>query len=122
MNNLQVAACVFALSLAAAAAQTPSAQSGTPGSGDQVHTKAQFAPGVQLRFELDESIDAKKAKVGDPVQLKMMDELMGPGDKVVAPRGAKVMGHIVEVSAHQKDTASTLGIAFDKMVMPDNTE
>ena len=31
------------------------------------------------------------------------------------PKGAKIYGHIVEVTSHQGDAPSTLGIAFDKM-------
>ena len=69
-----------------------------------------------MRLELDKSIDAKKAKAGDPLVAKMMDELMA-GDQVVAPQGAKVFGHVAEVSAHQGDTPSTLGITFDKIVL-----
>ncbi len=125
MSKVQVAVCAFAFAVGVAAAQTTPSQSGgtgsAPGPADQVHTKTQFAPGVQLRLELDRTIDAKKAKVGDPVEAKMMDELMA-GDQVVAPRGAKVIGHLAEATAHDKDTPSTLGIVFDKMVMPNNTE
>jgi hypothetical protein len=101
------------------AAQTPS-PSPNPASGPDdsatTHTRALFAPGTVLRLELDRSVDAKKAKVGDPVIAKMMEELLA-GDQVVAPRGAKVLGHVAEVAAHQGDTPSTLGIAFDKILV-----
>lgn len=99
------------------AAQTPSPNSASgPDDSAATHTKTLFAPGTLLRLELDKSVDAKKAKVGDPVMAKMMDELLA-GDQVVAPRGAKVLGHVAEVAAHQGDTPSTLGIAFDKILV-----
>jgi hypothetical protein len=107
----------FALLAGFSTAQaSPQTQADTPGPNDTVTTKTAFAAGTLLRLELDKSIDAKKAKVGDPVVMKMMDELMA-GDEVVAPRGAKVLGHVAEVAAHQGDTPSTLGIAFDKILV-----
>ena len=73
-----------------------------------------FAPGTKLRVELDKTIDAKKAKPGDPVLAKTMDELES-GGKVVAPRGLKIVGHVVAASPHEKGSASRLEIAFDKL-------
>ena len=75
-----------------------------------------FAPGTKLRVELDKTIDAKKAKAGDPVLVKTLDE-MKSGGEVVAPRGSKITGHLVAASAHEKGSASRLEIAFDKFDM-----
>jgi hypothetical protein len=97
------------------------AQSSTANPPDEPRAETRFAPDVQLRVELDKSVDAKKAKPGDPVVARMMDELMA-GDKVMAPRGAKVIGHLIEATPHQGEMPSTLGIAFDKMVLPDGKE
>ena len=117
MNKIWTLPLTLALLVGFCAAQTSTqSQAGTPGPNDTVTTKTVFAPGTLLRLELDKSIDAKKAKVGDPVVTKMMDELLA-GDRVVAPRGAKIVGHVVEVTAHQGDTPSTLGIAFDKILV-----
>jgi hypothetical protein len=118
MRIIPAFACILLL-IGSMAAQAPSSSqpNGTgPANSAESRTETRFAPGSKLRLELDKSIDAKKAKVGDPVVAKMMDEVMS-GDKVVAPRGAKVMGHVAEVTLHEKDTPSTLGIAFDKMVV-----
>lgn len=109
---------LFAFLFAATCLAQDQASTNSPESTQMAN---RFAPGAQLRVELDKSIDAKKAKSGDPVVAKMMDEIMA-GDKVVAPRGAKVMGHLVEATSHQGDTPSTLGIAFDKMILPDGKE
>jgi len=82
---------------------------------------SQFAPGTKLRAELDKTIDAKKAKPGDPVLAKTMDELESEG-AVVAPRGSKIVGHVVAVSPHEKDSPSRLEIAFDKLVLEHGSE
>ena len=75
-----------------------------------------FAPGTKLRVELDKTVDAKKAKAGDPVLVKTLDE-MKSGGEVVAPRGSKIIGHVVAASAHEKGSPSRLEIAFDKFDM-----
>jgi hypothetical protein len=80
-----------------------------------------FAPGTKLRVELDKTIDAKKAKPGDPVLVKTLDE-MKSGGEVVAPRGSKIIGHVVAASAHEKGSPSRLEIAFDKFDMEHGTE
>jgi hypothetical protein len=72
-----------------------------------------FAPGTELRVELDKTIDAKKAKAGELVVAKTLDEIR-EGNQVVAPRGSKVIGHIVAATPHEKGSPSTLEIAFDK--------
>lgn len=118
LYSMLAAALLIGTCLAQSTAPTSAPADST---ADQPRTETRFAPGVQLRVELDKSVDAKKAKPGDAVVVKMMDELMAD-DKVMAPRGAKITGHLVEVTAHQGDAPSTLGIAFDKIVLPDGKE
>lgn len=74
-----------------------------------------FSPGTILPVELDKSVDAKKAKPGDPVVAKIDQDLLSNG-KIVIPRNSKIMGHVVEakVSSHD-DKSSKLGIVFDKI-------
>jgi len=110
------------LALAAQISLAQSAQpqdSGAPQNA-QPATEARFAPGTALRVELVKTIDAKKAKPGDPVVVKTLDELLA-GTQVVAPRGAKILGHVVAATPHKGDTPSTLEIAFDKISLsPEN--
>jgi hypothetical protein len=40
----------------------------------------------------------------------------------LAAKGCRVLGHVAEVTPRQGDTASTLGIVFDKMVLKDGSE
>jgi len=82
---------------------------------------SRFATGTKLRVELDKTIDAKKAKPGDPVLAKTMDDLES-GGKVVAPRGLKIVGHVVAASPHEKGSASRLEIAFDKLDLEHGAE
>lgn len=78
--------------------------------------EARFAPGTALRVELVKTIDAKKAKAGDPVMVKTVDELMA-GTQAAAPRGTKIFGHVVAATPHHGDSPSTLEIAFDKITL-----
>jgi hypothetical protein len=80
-----------------------------------------FTPGTLIRVALEKPIDSKKAKVGDEVLAKTTDDLKSvpPG---LAMKGCKIIGHIVEVTPHQGDTASTLRIAFDKMILKNGSD
>lgn len=82
---------------------------------------SRFAPGAELRVELEKTIDAKKVKPGDPIMAKTMDELKS-GNQVIAPRGAKVIGHVVAAEPHEKDSPSHLEIAFDKLEAGNGSE
>jgi hypothetical protein len=97
------------LILAAQLSLAQASQAPEPG-----QTETRFAPGTALRVELVKTIDAKKAKVGDPVIVKTSDELLA-GTRVVSPRGTQIVGHVVAVTPHKGDTPSTLEIAFDKI-------
>lgn len=82
---------------------------------------SRFAPGTELRVELEKTVDAKKAKAGDPLMAKTMDELKS-GTEVIAPRGAKIIGHVVAAAPHEKNSPSSLEIAFDKLEVGNGSE
>lgn len=74
-----------------------------------------FSPGTILPVRLDKSVDAKKAKPGDPLVAKIDQDLLSNG-KIVIPRNSKVMGHVVEAKpSNHDDKSSKLGIVFDKI-------
>ena len=100
-------------------AQNPAQSNG--GSESQ-NTAMRLAPGTIIRVELAKTLDAKKAKVGDEVIAKTIDDFLSDKNEVLAPRGSKVLGHVAEASPHQGESASTLGIVFDKMVLKNGTE
>jgi len=71
---------------------------------------------------LSSSLDAKKAKPGDPVTAKTTE----PGttsDHQQLPKGTKLLGHVTEAKAAGKGEAqSTLGFVFDRAVLKDGRE
>jgi hypothetical protein len=85
-------------------------------------TRMQLEPGTIIRAQLAKSVDAKKAKVGDEVTAKTLDDFLSDKDEVLAPRGSRVVAHVAEVSPRKGESQSTLGIAFDKMVLKNGTE
>jgi len=107
--------CLSAVALAQAANDAPK------GASPASHPPMLFSSGTVIRAQLDKTIDAKKAKVGDPVSAKTTDDLKStpPG---LATKGCRILGHIAEVTPHQGDSVSTLGIVFDKLTLNDGSE
>ena len=110
-----ISVCLTGISLAQIPVQ-PNAESPIQ------NTAVRFAPGTAIRVELAKSVDAKKAKVGDEVIAKTMDDFLSDKNEMLAPRGSQIVGHVAEVTPHQGNSPSTLGIAFDKMVLKSGTE
>jgi hypothetical protein len=96
----------------------PQANGGSESGGTGLRLEA----GTIIRAELQKSVDAKKAKVGDEVIAKTMDNFLSDKNQELAPRGSRVLAHVTEVSPHQGESPSRLGIAFDKIVLKNGTE
>lgn len=78
--------------------------------------------GISVEAELTKGLDAKKAKVGDPVMAKFTKEASGKGNLRI-PKNAKLIGHVTEVQARGKGQGqSTLAIMFDRVQMKDGRE
>ena len=89
-------------------AANPAQPAGTP----------RIAPGSVIPVQLTKTIDAKKAKPGDPVMAKVTMDLKSNSGEVIVPKDTKVMGHVTEAQARSKDQKeSQVGIAFDHAVM-----
>ena len=72
--------------------------------------------GSILYAELAKTVDAKKAKVGDPVSAMLVADVLAHG-KIVLRHDSKLLGHVTEVQIHTKEAPeSRLGIVFDKAV------
>jgi len=85
-------------------------------------SSAQIAAGTQIPVELSKSLDAHKNKAGDPVNAKIAQDLLSNG-KVVIPRDTKIVGHVTEATPKGKgEPGSTLGVAFDKMMLKGGRE
>lgn len=111
---------VLAAALLAGVALAQNSAQSSVGSESQ-NTTVRFAPGAILRVELAKSVDAKKAKVGDEVIGKTMDDFLGDNNDVLAPKGSRVLGHVAEATPREGESASTLRIAFDKIVLKNGT-
>jgi hypothetical protein len=85
--------------------------------GQESNAKMQLMPGTIFQAELTKSIDARKVKIGDEVIAKTVEGFLSGKNGVVVPKGSEVLAHITAVSLHQGESASTLGIAFDKITL-----
>jgi hypothetical protein len=72
--------------------------------------------GSILYAELTKTVDAKKAKAGDPVNAVLLADILSHG-KIMVRRDAKLLGHVTEAQVHSKEVPeSRLGIVFDRIV------
>jgi hypothetical protein len=119
MKSLAIGAVVYAVLIALtmqgiAAAQASPSNAITPAIA--------VKPGTALVAELAKSIDAKKAKAGDQVKARIVQDLLA-GGRIIIRRGAKLIGHITEARANGQDQPkSVLGIVFDRVTLPAGEE
>jgi hypothetical protein len=88
-----------------------------PGQADQQPANGphRIAAGSVIPVELTKTIDAKKIKTGDPVEAKVTDDLKSDNGEVIISKNTKVVGHITEAQARNKDQKeSQIGIEFDR--------
>lgn len=78
--------------------------------------------GTDLVAELNQSVNSKKAKLGDPVKATLTQDVISHG-KIVIRRGSKLVGHVTEATFRSKeDQESRLGMVFDKAVLKGGQE
>ena len=119
MNQCLISLLSIALLPGVGFAQAPA----QPAGGSEPQKAAlRFAPGTIIRVELAKSVDAKKAKPGDEIAAKTIDDFLNDNKEVIAPKGLKVVGHVAEASLREGDSASKLGLAFDKIIAKDGTD
>jgi hypothetical protein len=81
-------------------------------------TTTRIAPGSVIPVELTKTVDAKKVKTGEQIEAKVTEDLKASNGEVILPRDTKVMGHVTEAQARNKEQKeSQIGIAFDRAVM-----
>lgn len=112
-----------ALTTAARNTQQSGTQAGTAGPAVEARGNGTTLPGgAAIVAELTKSLDAKKAKAGDPVAAKTTQDLLSNG-QVVIRRGSKLLGHVTEAQARTKENPeSRLGIIFDRVTLKDGSE
>jgi hypothetical protein len=78
-----------------------------------------LAAGAIIPAELSKSLDAKKMKVGDKVEVRSAVDLLAHG-QIVLPRNTKIVGHVTEAKMRSKDSQeSEVGITFDHILFKD---
>lgn len=91
------------------------ASSQTSAVANQAGKNVQLESGTRLAGELQNSIDVRRAKVGDQVVLKTTQAIKSSG-KTVVSKGSRLVGHVTEVAQRSKDNrASRIGILFDRL-------
>lgn len=86
-------------------------------------SQASLAGGTTIKAELNSSIDSKKMKTGDVVTAHTLEAVKSADDRMILPRGTKIVGHITQASARSKgDGESAVGISFDKAVLKGGEE
>ena len=86
-----------------------------PQAAAQTHSGSSTSTIVPIVTRLGTSLDSKKKKSGDEVELRTTTSVRLP-DETTVPSGAKIFGHVTDAKARSKgDSESSLGIAFDKI-------
>src|SRR5438067_7368769 len=74
-----------------------------------------LASNTALAAQLENSLDARHAKVGDRVALRTTEAVKQNG-KTMVPKGARLLGHVTEVQQQTKSNGeSRIGVAFDRL-------
>jgi hypothetical protein len=99
-----------------------SAAGGASGSVSKGDKSVGADSGTATNAVLASSLDAKKAKPGDPVTAKTTEPSTAP-DHTTLPKGTKLLGHVTEAkAAGSGEGQSTLGFVFDRAVLKDGRE
>jgi hypothetical protein len=114
-------ATVLALSLFVCV--RPASAQGAADAARSGHSEASLVGGTPINAELNSSIDSKKAKSGDSVVAHTTGVVKSTDDRIILPRGTKLVGHIGQASARSKgDNDSAVTIGFDKAILKGGEE
>lgn len=78
------------------------------------HDGINIENGTRLAAELQKAVDVRKAKVGDEVVLKTTQAIKSNGHTVVG-KGARLLGRVTDVAQKSGNSASRIGILFDRL-------
>jgi len=79
------------------------------------HSGIKLASGTNLSGQLQNTLDVRKAKVGDQVMLKTTQAIKSGGSTVVE-KGSRLVGHVTEVIQKSKSNGeSRIGILFERL-------
>jgi len=109
---------------AQAPAQAPAQTSGqTAAHAGEPNQTIKIAPGSVIPVQLTKTVDAKKAKAGDQVEAKVVQDLKTNSGELIVPKDTKVLGHVTEAQARSKEQKeSEMRITFDRAMMKDGRD
>jgi hypothetical protein len=105
-----------------AAGATPGQQP-MAGQSAQASTQAQpntprVAPGSVIPVQLTKTIDSKKAKAGEQIEVRVTQDMKNGNGEILVPKDTKVFGHVTEAQKRTKEQKeSELGITFERAMM-----
>ena len=83
---------------------------------------ANIVSGTKIDASLATSLDAKRSKAGDEVEVRTEEDIK-QGGKVVLKKGTRLVGHVTQAQARANGQAqSQLGIVFDRAVLKNGQE
>src|SRR6266545_854094 len=108
-------AVTASLAVAQEARTSSSASASNETSASKQGRQVNLASNTALAAQLENSLDARHAKVGDRVALRTTQAVKQNGETIV-PKGAKLLGHVTEVQQRTKANGeSRIGVAFDRL-------
>jgi hypothetical protein len=117
MNGVVFSVVATILFRAMICAQVSPQPPGVPNSTAQAPLAAELAPGTILSVELSKSLDAKKLKANDKLEVRTVMDLLSHG-QIVIPRNTKIVGRVTEAKAHSKQSPdSIVGIVFERALL-----
>ncbi len=95
---------------------------GVPVAGETQSTAENtFPANTPILATLSKTIEAKKAKEGEPVTAKVEQDVLYQGN-VILPRGSRLVGHVTAARPRKKGEVSELGIAWDNALLRSGQE
>src|SRR2546423_4800555 len=119
-RNFMAATLALAACAAVSFAQTRSATRARAGADNSTSVSRQgrqldIASGTRLTAELQNTLDASSARVGDRVVFKTTDAIKSDGQTIVK-KGATLVGHITDVQRRARGSAaSSVTVLFDSL-------
>ena len=114
---------LFLLLTTAISAALVQAQSSTSGkatatsatSASKQGRQVNLQSNTQLAAQLENTLDARNAKIGDRVALKTTQAVKQNGE-VIVPKGARLLGRVTDVQKRTKENGeSRIGVVFDRL-------
>lgn len=113
--SLTLACAAAAYAQKAEGRTSADARNQTSAAVNQAGKSVNLESGTQVAGELQNTIDVRKAKVGDQVILKTTQAIKSGGRTIVG-KGSRLVGHVTEVAQKTKGNGeSRLGILFDRL-------